>query len=1553
MATCTYSFQTAQGPITIRGQAEFKAYLASQGVESILPATLASNRRAPIFYSPLARAVQEAKMDSMPGKQWGAWLLSNAGKLGIKKDEIQWTGITDWLELQTGKVSKADIQAYLDSNGVQVTETMLGEGGTPRLPDGWEVERQPNGEYYLLDQDGEVISEGETERQAIENGMDMDELADNPDAAGDTKYSKYTVPGGENYKELLLTLPVPSDYMTVDDQKKRLMEEYGTDNWFDLTDEQKESLRLKDEKRQRTPVYKSNHFVQPNILAHVRFDERTDADGKRVLFLNEIQSDWGQEGKKKGFNTNPKDKARHDELRRKWLNNTLTIEEGNEFDRLSEQGAGRIGEIATAPFVTETKSWVSLSIKRMLRYAVDNGFDKVAFINGQQAADLYDLSKSISRVTYQDASSSGVGPARMTDPEDFGTLKAYGLDNKPVIDKTVSHTELPDLIGKEAADKLLSAKPEQRSAFGLNVRHREISGLDLQVGGEGMRVFYDQIVPQVANDVLKKLGGGKAALPVREPLTARVLTRADVEVSELSEGLNSGSKIVTLKGDDTALLNRSFRSDLLEARGVSDDDLKDMVLDAVNKQEADRVARLNAAPADSLSENIQITITPEMAAKISSGLPLFSNRRKPGSGSKFALPEESVYDARVRTWQNDQVRWKRQMAAIKARGGVVNEQNNVYQAMERMIARAMNRTEDFYAKTVTPILKEMKDASITIDDLGQYLYARHAKERNAYIAEINPAFANTAYDEVGGSGMSDQEADEIIARVQADPQAADYDRFAEAFRGWAEANLDGLVQGGLLSQEQADSMRERFPNYVPLRGFEAEDDEAGIFGQGAGFSTGKRLFQRTLGRRTKADNPASYIIHQVAEGMLAREKANVGRYLERLVADNPDDKLWTIGEPDKEPVMGYAPLRYKLMLNGKEVDTFNTKTQAQQYKQLMNLKGATIEETGGEPQVMQRDLGYDPEKEVRFIRDGKQVRIQLKDPLLARAYNNGGAAEMGVLLQASASINAFLREMWTQKNPVFPLVNMLRDVPSAMLYAAGEMPGLATSMPKYLPGAWKAMYAQAKGEKIEGEWGPWVTEYRKAGGGIGFRMVGDIQSTMDRINRIEKKLGRESVLEALQAGNLKDATKRILWRTYNNAVTDFIERINQAFENMSRLAIYRASREQGASVAEASRMAKNATVNFNRRGEMTNNINSLYLFANAAIQDLAKNKRSVMDAPGKAKVGAALAGVATLGMMLGFFADDDDDLIDENMNVNAIRLTVGDKTVSLPLSYGLIGFAHYLGRSIAKVAKGEDIGMQSLRLASALLTNALPINPIPNPDKVDVANTVIGVAPTAIEFPLQVALNRNAFGSMMMPDYNNDPDAYKTFRGTRGTIYADVAAFLNESTGGDKRQSGWIDISPETLKGIVHFTLGGTGKFVADSFTSATNLLGGSSAKQNSVPVLNRFVKQNDATVYRARFYRQAMEAKDKLELYNEYRKDGDMAKAREFSRWVSVGRTGNKLWKQMNALRDQELKAKDRLTGAALDARLRELDEKQVALSNRFFEIYKKAAAPKSAPSR
>ncbi len=89
-----------------------------------------SAARTSAFYSQLARAVEQAPDRIFgPAQQVKLWLLSNAGKLGVKRDEIQWTGITDWLDGQKGKVSKGDIAEYLRTGGVRVEEVMLGKGG--------------------------------------------------------------------------------------------------------------------------------------------------------------------------------------------------------------------------------------------------------------------------------------------------------------------------------------------------------------------------------------------------------------------------------------------------------------------------------------------------------------------------------------------------------------------------------------------------------------------------------------------------------------------------------------------------------------------------------------------------------------------------------------------------------------------------------------------------------------------------------------------------------------------------------------------------------------------------------------------------------------------------------------------------------------------------------------------------------------------------------------------------------------------------------------------------------------------------------------------------------------------------------------------------------------------------------------------------------------------------------------------------------------------------------------------------------------------------------
>lgn len=158
-----------------------------------------------------------------------------------------------------------------------------------------------------------------------------------------------------------------------------------------------------------------------------------------------------------------------------------------------------VQSIPNAPMIGKTEAWVSLALKRTIKYAVDGGFDRIAMVTGEQSAERYDLSKQISKVEYLPHNS---------------TLRAFDLGGNGVYDKVTEPDKIEDVIGKDAAKKLLESQP-YTTGSGKAV-HR-LEGLDLKVGGEGMKAFYDKIVPQVANDVLKKLGGGKVGTVDIEP----------------------------------------------------------------------------------------------------------------------------------------------------------------------------------------------------------------------------------------------------------------------------------------------------------------------------------------------------------------------------------------------------------------------------------------------------------------------------------------------------------------------------------------------------------------------------------------------------------------------------------------------------------------------------------------------------------------------------------------------------------------------------------------------------------------------------------------------------------------------------------------------------------------------------------------------------------------------------------------------------------------------------------------------------------------------------
>lgn len=482
---------------------------------------------APLWYSELSRAVSNIKQASAPAGQWLA-MIDNLQTKGIKGDEIEWSGVREWLKLQEGKVTKEQVVQYLQQNGVQIEEAVRGAGSQ---------REQVFDEYRELLQAQEEImasSRSPEERAAAADEFDrlFEEREQKANATPDDspKFEQYTLPGGENYRELLLTLPEVRD-----SEYEGLRKEYmdlatnGFNAQRDLTPE--ETARMNEIRskmqgmrkfRQGDQDYRSPHWDQKNILAHVRFDERTDADGKRVLFVQEIQSDWGQQGKRQGFaggtgTVEPQDPALFNGQQYwtvRWSDGSFS---GGYADRKTAQEVANAGKRGTprAPFVGKTGQWVSLALKRMIRWAADNGFDRIAWTTGEQQAARYDLSKQISEIEY-----------RVKEGAESGKLEAFDKSGERVISREVSTAELPDVIGKEAAERLM--KSQGPGYMGSTDRAYVLAGEDLKVGGEGMKDFYDKIVPQAANVLLKKLGGervGKTKIETADPYERQKLAR--------------------------------------------------------------------------------------------------------------------------------------------------------------------------------------------------------------------------------------------------------------------------------------------------------------------------------------------------------------------------------------------------------------------------------------------------------------------------------------------------------------------------------------------------------------------------------------------------------------------------------------------------------------------------------------------------------------------------------------------------------------------------------------------------------------------------------------------------------------------------------------------------------------------------------------------------------------------------------------------------------------------------------------------------------------------
>lgn len=898
------------------------------------------------------------------------------------------------------------------------------------------------------------------------------------------------------------------------------------------------------------------------------------------------------------------------------------------------------------------------------------------------------------------------------------------------------------------------------------------------------------------------------------------------------------------------------------------------------------------------------------------------------SAARFHLDPENWRGKTRRVMQDYFLRVRRVQEAIASQGGLVDETTDTYLAEELSYGRIQESLKDFANKMVKPMIEKAQAAGIDMDELALYAYAKHAKERNAQIANIDPKMPD------GGSGMTDAEADAILAKAA--PKRADFESLHADLMAMTATTRQTLWQEGLITEDEFNALDSMYDNYVPLRGFELKDDDGKPSGMraGKGFNVRGKETMRALGRQSRAGDVIENIIADYERAVVRAERNQVGKVFLNFVLQNPDASLW-------------------------EVDATRTKK-------------ALDRQTG----LVARDTAIEKGEDTIAVKvAGREVYIQIHDDLLARAMRNTHKDETGeaerALIKAVGMYATLMRNTLTRFNPEFALVNTIRDFgfgTAAALDKLGEK-GAAKFM-KHYAGAYAAS-ARAelgKSDPSNRDWDRWYEEYRAAGGTTGGFYTKGADEIRSDIRTILLQAGAspKDWKEKVQASGpmqLARAAGRVL------------EFAGAASENAARVAAYRAAREMGKSPSEAASIAKNLTTNFNRRGEAGQLLNSLFVFYNAAIQGAQRTAAMLKNPKMQGYLAAGTAGALALALANATAGGDDEDdgqaywdkipdyVKERNLIImlppatevdGAEKVGTKGRYIAIPVQYGLniftvVGYnVADLIRHSADETRGKSWLQAGARIASTVFDSFNPFGSGMD----NVHSAAMTVMPSVLDVVYQYAAGVNGFGRPTSPgksDTDTSPDSENVNARQSGGIAHRVARWVNSVTGGDEAEPGLVDVAPGTLEQTWRNLTGGTGMFIGDVLTIAAKQIddqfggGENDYFVRDIPIFRKVYGEADGDVDQSLFYerrRQITEArtveKRKAELGRDFTDRRQVALA-------SMATDGNKFARALSGIRKEMIAVgkDDEMSDSEKKVRLRELKVERDDLTREFNRLF------------
>lgn len=762
--------------------------------------------------------------------------------------------------------------------------------------------------------------------------------------------------------------------------------------------------------------------------------------------------------------------------------------------------------------------------------------------------------------------------------------------------------------------------------------------------------------------------------------------------------------------------------------------------------------------------------------------------------------------------------------------------------------------------------------------------------------------ADVTEDYSGLSALVEEEEDFTEAayrRVENYENTHYTDDLWEAIRAMSGYSLEKQRSSGLTTKKYVDDQLRRYDFFVPLRGWaDPTAEEMYDYLDGQRSELGNPV-KTAKGRKSEADNPLGGLLSVAYRSIASGNKNMALQHFYNLVsAHNTSglaviDSMWieNRGTEDAPDWVLATPELTDPMTGGREMSAEEVQAELDRFNADMREKAAL-----GMAIQMKKGTPLPPYRVTQQHARAHQIRLSVggTNRVITIVGNPRVAMALNGLLNPENSgwpilrkLNNFMAGAFTNYNVSFGGANLARDTAHSNLRAfIGESPAYWWALTKkqnLLLGNvanWARMVGMLRkyeaGKSMTGYHERMFKEFMDGGGATGYTMIrNQKESTQFMVDMVR---------------DLKNIKRRKLSPM---RMFEFFSFLNEAAELVNRFVAYETSREMGRTRERSIDDAKEATLNFNRKGagaksltqregakyRLSNALNyysqygrSFIVFFNAHVQGTYQLYRLVKEHPAKFAFAFGAAPVTAAAVALPLFnnlllpaiysavgGDGDDDWGDyyyelsdwERQHNICLRLPKGHGWLKIPLTPELGAMFQVGDVTGASFAGKRD--MQASDFAGIMELVAPN-----NVDFTDAGTALSSFVPSSLQWAYHIAVNRDFKGSRLRNDNmfsRYQPEYLKATRSTSATITA-MSRALNKVGGGNDERSAdnVLDFAPGYVQEMLTGIAGGwasTALAVSDAL-AAPYLEGGGSEKdywkgakglfdRGGVPVLSRF----------------------------------------------------------------------------------------------------------------